>query len=225
MKNIPYFRTKIDRMDNFNWESIKLKFQKNKNFKLGGYIFGGALVLVLGIFVYRQFVWVPSDVKANDGWWSALNYIEKDSTDQAIKLLVPFVNKYDGHDGGEIGQFLLATQYMKKGEFRKALDNLEDVDVSDTYVAVMAIGLQGDCLSELKKYDEAAEMYEEAADEEENEFTSPMYLWKAGLNAEKAKKLELATEYYTKIRDDYPAYASQKTIEKYIARTSSVKKK
>ena len=52
-----------------------------------------------------------------------------------------------------------------------------------------------------------------------------MYLLKAGLCAEKTKDYEAATTYYTRILDDYPAYGSQKTIEKYIARTSTIKKK
>jgi hypothetical protein len=52
-----------------------------------------------------------------------------------------------------------------------------------------------------------------------------MYLFKAGLHAEKVKKFEEATTYYTRIQDDYPSYASQKTIEKYIARASSTKVK
>jgi TolA-binding protein len=56
---------------------------------------------------------------------------------------------------------------------------------------------------------------------EENEFTSPMYLFKAGLCADKLKKFDKATEYYTTIKDKYPTYASQKTIEKYIARSSN----
>jgi TolA-binding protein len=48
-----------------------------------------------------------------------------------------------------------------------------------------------------------------------------MYLFKAGLVAEKLKKNEDAEEFYTRIRDDYPAYASQNAIEKYIARVST----
>lgn len=214
-------------MEDFNLstDSLKHQWKTNKRFKLGVYIAGGllgALILFLG---YRQLIWAPSDNKANDGWWSALNYVEKDSTDQAIKLLIPFVKKYDGHTGGEIGQYLLGTQYMKKGEFQKALEQFEGVSVNDTYLSTMVIGLQGDCLSELKKYDDAAVLYEKAANAIENEFTSPMYLFKAGLHAELAKNYEAASVHFTRIRDDYPDYANQKTIDKYIARVATVKSK
>jgi|GEM_PF-5746322 len=139
-------------MEDFNLskENLNNQWKNNKRFKLGVYIGAGIIGSLVLFLAYRQLIWAPADTKADDGWWSALNYIEKDSTDQAIRLLVPFVKKYDGHTGGEIGQYLLGTQYMKKGEFQKALDQLEGVSVDDTYLATMIIGLQGDCLSELK---------------------------------------------------------------------------
>jgi tetratricopeptide (TPR) repeat protein len=208
-------------IENLSLEELKAKFNNDKKFKLGTYIVGGLLTAVLLFFVYRQMIWVPANEKSNDGWWVAMNYISKDSTDQAIKVLVPFVNSNDGKTGGEIGQYLLATQYMKKGEYRKALENLEGVSLDDSYISIFSIGLQGDCYSDMRKYDKALSFYTEAADAQDNELTTPMYLFKAGLVAEKLKKNEEATGFYTRIRDDYPAYASQNAIEKYIARVST----
>ena len=212
-------------IEDLSFDNLKSKFNSDKRFKIGTYLVGGILALGLLFFLYRQFIWMPSNEKSNDGWWVAMNYIEKDSTDQAIKSLEPFVKSYNGKTGGEIGQYLLATQYMKKGEFQKALNNLEDVDLNDTYISVFAIGLQGDCHSDMKNYEKAIGKYLEAADANDNEMTTPMYLLKAGLHAEKLKKFEDATTYYTRIQDDYPSYAAQKTIEKYIARSSSTKVK
>ena len=207
--------------DNLSLEALKSKFENNSKIKIGTYVLGGLVVLILLYFSYRQFIVKPSNEKSNDGWWIAMNYITKDSTDQAIKLLVPFVKKYDGNSGGEIGQYLLGTQYMKKGEYRKALENLEGVSLDDSYISVFSIGLQGDCYSDMRNYDKALSFYTDAADAQDNELTTPMYLFKAGLVAEKLKKNEDATVFYTRIRDDYPAYASQNGIEKYIARVST----
>jgi tetratricopeptide (TPR) repeat protein len=212
-------------MEILSFDEIKSKFSSNKKFKITSYVVGGLLALGLLYFLYRQFIWMPSNEKSNDSWWSGMNFIAKDSTNQAIKVLEPVVKKHDGKSGGEISQFLLARQYMEKGQFQKAIKNLEGVDVNDTYIHIYSIGLQGDCYSELKKFDKAEEMYLKAADLEENEFTTPMYLFKAGLCAEKIKNYESATSYYQRIQDDYISFASQKTIEKHIARTSTIKKK
>ena len=145
---------------------------------------------MLLFFTYRQFIWEPGNEKSKDGYWIAQNYIAKDSTDKAIAVLIPFVKKNDGKIGGEMGQYLLATQYMKKGEFKKALTNLEGVSINDTYISVLSIGLQGDCYSELKKYEQALALYMEAADADDNEFTSPMYLFKAGGCADQLDKFD-----------------------------------
>ena len=94
------FAPKYAIMEMLNWEDIKQKFNTDKRFKLYTYIVGGILALLVLYLGYRQLIWAPADDEANDRWWTALNYVEKDSTDQAIKVLVPFVKKYDGHVGG-----------------------------------------------------------------------------------------------------------------------------
>ncbi|MEN9743278.1 MAG: hypothetical protein RLZZ65_1083 [Bacteroidota bacterium] len=208
-------------IDQLSFDDLKNKFNQNKNFKVGTYVVGGLIAAIILYFSYRQFIWAPANEKSNDGWWAALNYISKDSTDQAISLLEPYVKNNNGKTGGEIGQYLLGRQYMKKGNFSGALKMLEDVSLNDTYISTMSLGLQADCQSQLKHYDKALDLYLAAADKEENDFTTPMYLFKAGLHAEKLNKKEDALGYYQRIKDDFPNYASTKTIERYIARCAT----
>ncbi len=212
-------------LENLSFQELKGKFESSRNLRIATYAVSGVLVLVIGYFAYLQFIWKPSNEKSKDAYWVGLNYAVKDSTDMAIEELEPAVKKFDGKIGGEIAQFVLARQYMAKGEFKKALSELEGVDVDDTYISAFSVGLQGDCYSEMKDFAKAGTLYLEAAAVNENEMTTPMYLFKAGLCAEKAKDFEKAVECYTKIKDDYPSYASQKTIEKYLARASNKKAK
>jgi len=207
-------------LEDISGEQIKEQFKSNKNLRNGAFAIGGILVIVLGYFAYRQFMWKPANEKSKDSTWVALNHIAKDSTDLAIEELTVQVKKYDGKIGGEVDQFLLARQLMKNGEFDAALKELNGVDVSDTYVHIMSIGLQADCYSELENYTEAASLYKKAAAMTPNEFTTPMYLLKAGLCLEEIKNFKEAEKCYTEIRDEYPAFGNQKHIEKYIARTS-----
>lgn len=204
-------------------EQIKSQFKSNKTLRYVTFGVGALVILVLGYFAYRQFMWKPANEKSMDSYWVGLNYAAKDSTDIAIEELQSAVKKYDGKVGGEVAQFVYARQLMAQGEYQKALDELEGVSVEDTYVAAMSIGLQADCLSEMEKYDEAAGRYLEAANTNENDLTTPMYLWKAGLCAEEINNFDKATEFYQRIKDDFPTYASRKQIEKYIARASSNK--
>jgi len=210
-------------LENINSETIKSQFKTNKKLRLITFAVVGILLLVIGFFLYRQFISKPKEVKSQDAYWAGMNFAGKDSTDAAINELASTVKKFDGYTGGENAQFMLGRQYMNKGEYKKAIETLEGVKVSDSYVTAMAIGLQGDCYSELGKYKEAVEKYVEASEINKNDFTTPMYLFKAGMNAEELKDFEAATGFYQTIKDDYIAYAQKKTIDKYIARAGSKK--
>lgn len=210
-------------LEDITGEELKRQFKTNKVLR---YVTIGVGVLVIGILgylLYRQFVWKPANEKSKNSYWEGLNYAKKDSTALAIDYLESEVKKYDGKVGGEVAQFVLGRQLMANKEYKKAIEQLEDVDVEDTYVTIMAVGLQADCLSQMKKYEDAANKYLEAADMIENELTTPMYLMKAGLCAEEIKNFPKAAEFYQRIVDDYAGYAGQNQVEKYLSRASNKK--
>lgn len=219
------FKTETTMLEDITGEQIKEQFKSNSKLRLVTMIVGGLIVLVLGYFIYRQFVYEPANEKSKENYWIGLNYATVDSTSMAIDELSVHAKNFDGKIGGEVAQFVYARQLMTNKEFQKAIDELDGVNLSDTYASVMAKGLKADCLSELKKYEEAANLYLEVADINANDMTSPMYLMKAGLCAEELKDFEMATECYQRIKDDYAAFASQKSIDKYITRASNKKAK
>ena len=211
-------------LENISGVNLKEQFKSNEKLRITTYVVGGIVVLTLVYFLYKQFIWGPANEKSKAAYFEGLNYADKDSTDAAIEVLKPVVKKYDGKIGGEIAQFTYARQLMSKGQFAKALEELEGVDLNDLYVSVMAIGLQGDCKSELKKYEEAASLYLKAAETQENDFTTPTYLFKAALCAEKVNDFNNAVELYKRIEDNYSDFANQKSIKKYIARATKTQK-
>jgi tetratricopeptide (TPR) repeat protein len=157
-------------------------------------------------------------VKSNRPFLLGLKLASIDSTDLAIEELTNVVKKHNGTSDGEIAQFVLGRQYMDKGEFTKALIELEDVHIYDAEISSMCLGLQGDCQSQMKDYKKAFEKYLEAALKYENDLTTPRYMFKAALCAEKVKDFDTALVYYSKIKDNYTAFANQKGIDNYIAR-------
>ena len=162
-------------------DSVSNKFKNDKKFKIGTYLLGSILLIVIGYLAYHQFIYTPENNKSKNAYWKGLNYAVNDTVpDRAIKELKKVSTKYDGKDGGEIAKFVLARQYMRKGDYKKAISTLENADFSDTHLSSMRIGLLADCNSDLKKYTNAYELYLEAAEiNNGNEFTSPMYLFKA----------------------------------------------
>ncbi|NVK63888.1 MAG: tetratricopeptide repeat protein [Flavobacteriales bacterium] len=210
-------------LEDITGEEIKRQFKSNKTLRFVTIGIGVLVIGILGYFLYRQFVVKPANEKSKHVYWEGLNYAKIDSTDLAIEYLESEVKKYDGRIGGEVAQFVLGRQLMESKDFEGAIEQLEGVDTEDTYVSIMAVGLQADCLSEMKKYEDAANKYLEAADMLENELTTPMYLMKAGLCSEEIKNFPKAAEMYQRIVDDYPSYAGQHQVEKYLSKASNMK--
>lgn len=208
-------------LESLSGKDFKSQFKENKTLRLVTISVAAVVAITLGYFAYYKFIFQPKDEKSRDSYWIGLNYASQDSTDLAIDYLSKAKRDFDGKKGGENAQFVLARQYMNKGEFKKALTELEGVDVSDTYVAVYTLGLQGDCQSELKQYKEAKELYIDAADKDDNEKTSPEFLFKAALCAEELKDNKSAEELYTRIKENYVMFSNQKSIDKYIARVKN----
>ena len=208
-------------LENLSREELKNQFKTNKTLRLVTMIIGSAAILALGDFIYLQFIWYPTNEESKDKYWPGLNLAVTDSTDAALTALKPVKEKYDGYLGGEIAQFVYARQLMNKGEYKKAIEDLEGVDVEDTYVALMAIGLKADCLSEMEKYTEAANLYLEVANTIDNDFTTPFYLKKAALCAEEVKDFKMAAKSYKRIKDMYPQFANLNSIDKFYARAKS----
>ncbi|MDB3906937.1 hypothetical protein N9355_05670 [Crocinitomicaceae bacterium] len=210
-------------LEDISGQQIKDQFKKNKRLRIIAFSVGGVLLLVLGYFIWYQMFFLPANEKSKDSYWEGLNYAKKDSTEVAVEEFKAAVRKYDGKVGGEVAQFLYARQLMNKGEFKKAFNELEEVDLEDSYVSVLCVGLKADCQSEMEKYSEASKMYLEAANMIDNDFTTPMYLDKAAGCAVELKDFKKAKKYYKRIIADYPQYATQKDIERYYASVKYIK--
>lgn len=201
--------------------NFKDALKANKKLRLFTYGIGAVLVLGVGYFAYKTFIFNPNNEKSKDSYYAALNYASVDSVDLAIEEAKRGVKKFDGKIGGELNQFILARTLMEKGEFKKALKELEGVKLDDTFLSVAVISLQGDCQSELKQYKEAKKLYLKAANKNINDKSTPENLFKAALVAEKLNLKKEANELYTKIDNEYPNYGSIKAISKYITRTQN----
>jgi tetratricopeptide (TPR) repeat protein len=104
------------------------------------------------------------------------------------------------------------------GDFEAAVDYLERYDPSDQIVGPMALGALGDAYLELNEPAKAAKNYMRAANESTNDFTSPMFLYKAGMTFELMGKYKDALKAYNRIYKEFYKSAEARTIYKNIAK-------
>lgn len=207
--------------DNITKEEIIEQFKGNKILKYSTYVVGVIAVVVLAVLAYQSFIAQPNNEASKAEIAKGILHLEKDSTSLAIDEFEFQADEYSGYKGGEVAEYSLGNLYFEQGEYELALEELDKVDIDDTYLMTLAIGTKGDCYSELGQYDKAVEMYVKAAKRRDNEVTTPMFYFKAGLNAEEAGDFESAAKFYKKIKENYLSFSSQKGIEKYLTRAEN----
>ena len=199
---------------------------KNKKILIYGGI--GIFVVIMSIIGYQKFVIAPHELESQDAYWNAFyDFSDGDTTGAAIIGTEDYLgmediaSKYEGTSGGNIANYIMAIDQMEKGEFDIALDYLEVCEFEDVMLGTLILGLKGDCYVEKGEYETAVALFEEAAIREENEFTSPMFLKKAGLVYEELGDNENAVIAYQKIKDDWSESLAGQDIDKYIVRAQN----
>ncbi len=186
---------------------------------------GGAIVaIILGIIGYKAFISGPKEEKSLEAYWPAFYEFEKDSLELAangnenFQGMYAVADEYAGTSGGNIANYTLGIAAMDRGEYEQAITYFDECDFDDVVVGTLVIGLKGDCYVEMDKYEEAADLFLEAAEREENDFTSPMMLKKAGLAYEALKDKQSALAAYEKIKTEWETSEEAVDIDKFIAR-------
>jgi len=199
----------------------------NTNKNVLSYV-GFALIAVVGAyFGYKNLYLQPQIKESNELIWKAEYYFEQDSLDQAINGdgnnfgFQYIADNYSGTPAGKLAEYYLGVSYMRLGDYQMAIDYLEGVDVADQLVSTVALGSIGDCYVELGNVDKAIAYFEKAANNNTNDFTTPLYLKKAGLAYMKMGNKAAALEAFETIKADFATSTEGREIEKYIALANS----
>ena len=199
------------------------------NKKILSIVILGAIVIIGGYFGYKKLIIAPMEFEAQSDMFMAEKYFEQDSLQKAINGdglnygFIDIVDEYSGTKAANLAHYYLGICYRNTGEYEYAIDELKSFSSDDVMISTVAIGAIGDSYMELNDIDEAISYYEKAVTNGDNNLTSPIYLFKAGLAYEDNLDFANAEEKYKKIKADYPDSKEAQTIDKYIARVESLK--
>lgn len=197
----------------------------NQNIILG--VVGVLLAVVVAVFAYNRVYLEPLEEEAHGQMFMAELYFEKDSFNLALNGdgnylgFLDVADEYGNTSAGNLAHFYAGVAYLRTGQFEDAISELETFDGAGEMLGAVALGALGDAHMELDDVDEALSYYEKAANASENNFSSPVYLQKAGFAAEKAGKFDKAIDYYTQVKENYPTTNEGRNAEKYIARAEA----
>jgi len=189
----------------------------------------GAIIVIVGAYIgYIKLYIAPKEIEAEKQIFMAERYFEQDSLKMAINGdgnylgFADIVSQYGATTTGNLAKYYLGMCYLKTGQFQKAIDNLEDFDSDDQIVGAMAKGAIGDAYVELGNLDKGVEYYMKAADYNKNDYSTPLFLMKAGWVYEEQKNYPEAIKAYERIQKDHVRSFEYKEIEKYIAYTKGL---
>jgi tetratricopeptide (TPR) repeat protein len=213
-------------------EAVESALSKTEQFiesnqKILTYIIGGIILVILLFFGYKKIISGPRDKKAQAAMFRAEYYFEKDSLDLALNGdgendgFLEIVDNYGWTKSGNLAKYYAGLCYLNKGEYQKAIDYLEKFKSDDVIVSGMAYGAIGDAYMSLNNTTKAIDYYLKAADNNANDFVSPVYLLKAGWAYELNKDWKKAKAVYERIKKEFPQAREARDIDKYLARTKA----
>jgi tetratricopeptide (TPR) repeat protein len=132
------------------------------------------------------------------------------------------IDDYGMTKAANLSKYYAGVCYLRLGNFDEAIDYLESFKGRDQIVGPMAKGALGDAYLEKNQNDKAVACYTEAAEMNLNDFSTPLFLLKAGWTYEIMAEYDKAVKVYEQIKYDFPSSNEAREIDKYIARAKGM---
>lgn len=189
------------------------------------------VVLFLAYLGYSKYIVEPNEIEASNELAFPRKYFDEAATagsgiDSLLNLglegadgkygFLDIAESYSGTDAGNLANYYAGVSYLQMKEYEKAITYLEKFNSDDTLLGPVSLGAIGDAFADIDQPEQALEYYEKAAKKQNNEFTTPLYLYKAGQTAMQLKKYDKAVSLFTKIKENHPTSDQGRDVEKFI---------
>jgi len=158
----------------------------------------------------------------------AEKYFEKDSVNLALfgdgnyLGFLDIIDDYKMTKSANLSKYYAGICYLKLGNWEEAISYLKKFKKKDEMVSAMAIGAIGDAYMEMSDPDKAAGYYMKAANDRTNEFTTPLFLMKAGITYEQMGEWDKALKAYERIKNEYDKSFEGRGVDKYLIRAKEL---
>lgn len=193
-------------------------------------VIGGTIIALILLYVgYQSLIIGPREKEAAGQMFMAERYFEQDSLDKAINGDGNFLgfeaiaDEYGSTKAGSMAHYYLGFAYLRKGEYEKSIESLEDFSNNDEVLMALSYSGIADAYLELNNTADAINFYKKAAAKSKDQFSTPIFLMKLGMTYEIANDNQKAIETYERIKTEYSESAEAKEVDKYIARATAKK--
>ena len=202
-----------------------------KNSKTLLYILISLVVVFLGFLGYTKYISEPKEQEAANELAFPRKYFDEAATagsgiDSLLNLglegadgkygFIDIADSYSGTDAGNLANYYAGVSYLQMKKYDKGIEYLSKFKSDDEILGPISLGAIGDAFSDINHPKDALEYYEKAADKKDNEFTTPLYLFKAGQIAMNLKEFGKAEGFFTKIKEKYSKSDQGQDIDMFI---------
>ncbi len=195
----------------------------NQNLVIG--VLAGILIIVIAFVGVKQYYIPEQDAEAQKEIFPAQFAFEQDSFKLALEGnaeqagLLDIIDDYGMTNTANLAHYYAGISYLNLGEYDNAIKHLKEFSTDDMVLGAMAKGAIGDAYVEKGDVSKAVGFYEDAAEFSDNDFSTPMFLFKAALAKEESGDAKGALKDLQTIKDNYPTFqAGNSQVDKHIAR-------
>ncbi len=203
-----------------------------KNQKYIFIIIAVVALVVLGSLGYKEYIAKPKQLNAMNDMFQAQKYFDQAvngvAKDSLFNLalnggegkfgMLDIISEYSGTPSANLASYYAGTAYLKLKDYKNAVEHLSNFKSDDEVLAALAKGNIGDAFVQLNQKEDALSYYEQAAEMRSNEYTTPMYLHKAGTIALDLGKADKALTYFKRIKADYPTSTEAANVDVFIGK-------
>lgn len=206
-----------------------------KNQKYIFIIVGIATVIVLGYLGFSKFIQEPKESEAMNDMFKAQQYFdqavngtEKDSLftlalngGEGKFGMLDIIEEYKGTNAANLANYYAGMAYLNMQDYQNAITYLSNFSSDDETLGPIAKGGIGDAFVQLNQPEDALDYYVKAAKMQINNYTTPMYLYKAGNIAMQLGLNDKALQYFTRIKEEFPNAADATIIDVFIGKAQA----
>ncbi|WP_405604559.1 tetratricopeptide repeat protein [Polaribacter sp. Asnod1-A03] len=192
----------------------------------------GIVVIFLAYLGYNKFIVEPNETEAANELAFPRTYFDEAATagsgiDSLLTLglegangkygFLDIADSYSGTNAGNLANYYAGVSYLQMKKYDKAIEYLSNFNSDDEMLGPVSLGAIGDAFADINQPEDALDYYEKAANKKNNEFTTPLFLFKAGQIAMELKDFDKAETLFTKIKENYSKSEQGRDIEKFIS--------
>jgi len=189
-------------------------------------------VVILGYLGYNKYIIEPTEKEAaNELAFPRKHFNQANTVSVGVDSLLnlgldgadgkygftDIASTFSGTDAGNLANYYAGLSYLKLKQYDKAIEYLSKFSSSDELLGPTAIGAVGDAFADINQPKDALKYYEDAANKKANQFSTPLFLYKAGITAMELKEFSKALKLFKQIKSDYPTSHQGGNIDQYIS--------